>query len=139
MDFKGLKLFTALQGKMSWLEQRQKLLSENIANANTSGYAPNDLKDIRFRDVLKSATSSAAMTNAAAPVRTHVGHMNAPNHVKGGVKYEVKSLEVQRDGNGVELEGEMTKLADTRLTHELVTNLYSKHARMLKTALGRGS
>lgn len=139
MDYKGLKLFTALQGKMSWLEQRQKLLSENIANANTAGYRPSDLKEVKFRDVLKNAASSTVIANASKPAQTHAGHMSAPNTVRGGVRYEVKSLDVQQDGNGVELEGEMTKLAENRMSHELATNLYGKHARMLKTALGRSS
>lgn len=132
MDFKGLKLFTALQGKMSWLEHRQRLLSENIANANTPHYTPNDLKEQRFSEVLRTTASSARIA------KTHAAHMSPPSETAGGQKYEVKSLETQRNGNGVGLEEEMTKLADTRVTHELVTNLYRKHAGMLRTALGRG-
>ncbi|MDA5193231.1 hypothetical protein [Govanella unica] len=134
MDFQGLKLFSALQGKMSWLERRQKMLSENVANANTSDYTPKDLKDLHFSDVLVRTSTSAAKV-----ARTHPNHQSPPSEVRGGEVYHVKSLETQRNGNGVGLEEEMTKLADTRMTHELVTNLYRKHAGMLRVALGRGN
>lgn len=134
MDFGGLKLFTALQGRMSWLERRQKLLSENIANANTPDYTPHDLKEQRFTTVLTRTTGAAAKV-----AKTHPNHMNPPTETRGGTVYEAKSLEVQRNGNGVGLEQEMVKLADTQIDHELVTNLYRKHAGMLRTALGRGN
>lgn len=134
MDFKGLKLFTALQGKMSWLERRQKLVSENIANANTPGYTPRDIKELRFTEVLARSTGTTAKV-----AKTHSNHMSPPSEVRGGTVYETKSLETQRNGNGVGLEQEMVKLSETQIDHELVTNLYRKHAGMLKTALGRSN
>lgn len=132
MDLKGLKLFEAFHGKLSWLEQRQKLLSENISNADTPGFRPSDLKSLRFSEVLTRTTASAEIA------RTHPGHMKPPSSMGGSEVYEVRSLETKRNGNAVGLEQEMAKLAENQLTHGMVTNLYRKHVSMLRTALGRG-
>ncbi len=132
MDLKALKIFGAFHGKLSWLEQRQKLLSANIANANTPGYRASDLKEVRFSEVLHR---SAPATRVA---KTHPGHQEPPSRLKGGEVYEVRSLETKRDGNSVQLEQQMVNLADSQMQHGMVTNLYRKHVDMLRTALGRG-
>lgn len=137
MDLMGLKLFGALQGKMSWLEERQKLLAENVANANTPGYRARDVKGIRFADALSRTQAGAA---AAAKVAvTHPGHLKPPSERRGGAVYEVRSLDTTQNGNAVTLEQEMVKLADNQLDHSTVTNLYRKHIGMLRMALGRNS
>lgn len=132
MDLKALKIFGAFHGKLSWLEQRQKLLAENVANADTPGYRPSDLKELRFSEVLHRAGPERKIA------KTHPGHQEPPSSLGGGEIYEVRSLETKRNGNAVGLEQEMVKLADTQMQHGMVTNLYRKHVDMLRTALGRG-
>ena len=41
------------------------------------------------------------------------------------------------DGNGVAMDEQLSKVADTDATHELVTDLYAKYLSMFRTALGR--
>lgn len=132
MDLKALKIFGAFHGKLSWLEQRQKLLSENVANADTPDYRPSDLKELRFSEVLHRSMPATRIA------KTHPGHQEPPSMTRGGEVYEVRSLETKRNGNAVGLEQEMVKLADTQMQHGMVTNLYRKHVDMLRTALGRG-
>ena len=48
MDLQNLTLFQMSEEKMRWLAQRQSVLSENIANANTPDYMPSDLKPLKF-------------------------------------------------------------------------------------------
>ena len=43
MSIGDLPLINILQQKMSWLNDRQSVLSRNIANASTPGYVPMDL------------------------------------------------------------------------------------------------
>ena len=38
-----------LRERMTWLNQRQDLLSQNVANADTPGYVARDLKPLEFR------------------------------------------------------------------------------------------
>ena len=48
------------------------------------------------------------------------------------------NYEVALDGNSVIMEEQMTKVADTGMTYQLVTNLYRKHVGLMRTAIGRG-
>lgn len=133
MDLKGLKLFSSLHRKMSWLTDRQKILAENLANANTPGYRARDLKELRFSETLVRQSGVDARM-----VRTHPNHMKPPSTTAGGEIYEVRSSETKRNGNAVELERELAKVAEVQMDYAAATNLYRKHVSMLRTALGRG-
>ena len=41
-----------LRERMTWLNQRQDVLSQNVANADTPGYVARDLKPLDFDDML---------------------------------------------------------------------------------------
>jgi flagellar basal body rod protein FlgB len=44
MAIGGLPLFDALKARMSWHHARQKVLAENVSNADTPGFRPMDVK-----------------------------------------------------------------------------------------------
>lgn len=44
MNLKSMPLFGLMGRRMAWLTQRQMVLSQNIANADTPGYKPKDLR-----------------------------------------------------------------------------------------------
>ena len=120
--------------RLSWLGQRQQVLANNVANADTPGYRARDLKAMSFKRVLggEGAKLGMAATNAA-----HLAGRSgksAPNLVE-----KVDSHEIVISGNSVSLEEEMMKVSKTMMDYQLTTNLYSKHIKMIKTALGRGN
>ena len=43
MNVDSIPLFGLLKGKLGYLNQRQRLIAQNVANADTPGYAPTDL------------------------------------------------------------------------------------------------
>ncbi|MCK5423766.1 MAG: flagellar basal body rod protein FlgB [Emcibacter sp.] len=136
MDLKSISLFSSLNQKMNWLSERQKVLAQNIANANTPGYIPKDLKKVSFKAHLDqtSATGGLRMQTTAR------GHMSASGG--SGNDYEIKVQETKfdisaEDGNAVKLEDELMKMAETQMDYGLAVNLYRKHVTMMKTALGR--
>lgn len=136
MDLKSISLFSSLKQKMNWLAERQKVLAQNIANANTPGYIPKDLKKISFKAHLDQ-TSATGGLRMQTSVR---GHMSASGGL--GNDYEVKVQNTQfgmsaEDGNAVNLEDELIKMAETQMDYGLAVNLYRKHVTMIKTALGR--
>jgi len=134
MDMSNIPVFGAITKRMYWLHQRQRLLAENIANANTPGYVPRDLKELDFNDVLKrSSTMKMASTNPS-----HIAPRNASDLAGFKAKDVSKTYEKSPDGNAVSLEEEMLKVTETRMDYELMTNLYRKHMGMIRTALGRG-
>lgn len=133
MDLKSLNIFKALQQKMAWDSQRQAMLSENIANANTPNYLPKDLKPVRFTEMV-ARKGGASLTLA----RTHPNHQKPPSQNDIAQEFTVRSAETKRNGNGVTVENEMMKVAEAQLDYSMVTNLYRKHQNMLRTVLGRG-
>jgi flagellar basal body rod protein FlgB len=62
-------------------------------------------------------------------------HLPGSNATPAGV-VEL-SGEHDPDGNGVALDKELSKVADTDSVHQLVTGLYRKYISFFQTALGR--
>ena len=135
MDFTKIPLFSAMNRRMSWLGQRQELLAQNVANADTPGYVAQDFKPQDFSDVLKSAGSGAPL-RMAATASGHIGFASADARAPRPIK--TPGPEKLMSGNAVTLEEEMMKTAQTAMDFQLTTNLYKKHISMIKTALGRG-
>ena len=44
MGFTDLPLLSQIKGRLSWLDERQRVVSQNVANADTPGYVARDLK-----------------------------------------------------------------------------------------------
>ncbi len=133
MDLNSLTLFQQMEHKMNWLAARQKVLSQNIANADTPGYKPQDLKPFSFNHHLELAEGLQLVSTS-------------PTHLTGGnssvvpvVQKSTDATETNPMGNQVSLEDELGKSADTGMEYQMLTNLYRKQVSMIKTALGRGS
>ena len=133
MDLNDFAIFRMMNGKMRWLGQRQRVLAENIANADTPKYQARELKQVNFR---KTGPSNVFRIQLA---RTHDGHMKGVVDENEFAGQRVrKPYEVTPTGNSVVLEEQMLKVGQTAGDHRLMTNLYRKHIAMFRTALGRG-
>ncbi|MBI1214326.1 MAG: flagellar basal body rod protein FlgB [Alphaproteobacteria bacterium] len=144
MSTQDLTLLSALATKMGWLENRQKVLAQNIANANTPGYHPEDLAPLDFKNLLKnsaSAVSIGGMSGGAAGAGLQMAMTDEGQSVSGGasssgdkamVKKEKMPYEVKPDGNAVDLEEQLVKMNQNFADHSFITNLYQKNIDMLK-------
>ncbi|WP_158047127.1 flagellar basal body rod protein FlgB [Skermanella pratensis] len=133
MDLGNTGLFKLMKGKLDWLTERQQVLAQNIANADTPRYRPSDLTGFTFDNAL-------TQTRQLKPRMTAVGHMSGSAAARGNDVREDRpknNFEVAPDGNAVVLEEQMSKVADTGMTYQLVTNLYRKHVGLMRTAIGR--
>jgi flagellar basal-body rod protein FlgB len=136
MEVSNIPLLSMLKDRMAWLGQRQNVLSQNVANADTPGYTARDLKPIDFEQALR---------NVASPNRFPAGlATDNPRHIaiapqSAGVFADVATPDVEStpSGNSVSLEQEMIKVADTQAQFQAATNLYAKAISMMKTAIGR--
>jgi flagellar basal-body rod protein FlgB len=117
---------------MYWLEERQRVLAENVANADTPGYRGHDLKQLDFHEALKSPGPVTLATTAP-------GHMTGGG-IGGRGRFPVDNkggFETTPRGNSVILEDEMLKVAQTQMDHQAATALYARSIGLIKTALGR--
>ena len=131
MQIGGIQLFQALGEKMRWHQERQGVLAENIANADTPGFVERDLKAFSFGDEMKSVASLTMSTSSPE-------HMQATS---GGGRFGDLSapFEITPSGNAVTLEDEMMKVSGNDLDYQAVTTLYTRSMRLLKIAIGRSA
>lgn len=130
-------IFKALGAKMKYLHQRQTLISQNIANANTPNYRPKDLTEVDFGRVMSHVLDDRMKRVRIAS--TQPGHMPSPNAIENPRRDDQKqTYEVTPSGNAVILEEQSVKASQTQADYSLMTTIYSKNSGMIKMALGRG-
>lgn len=130
--FDDVALLTMLKGRMTYLNQRQKVISENVANADTPGYMAKDM--MSFDKVL------AAQPNVAPQgmLRTDPRHMDAPANSTATVgMVDAPDSETRLDGNSVVLEEQMMKMAEARSDYDTAVTLYEQAMNMIRIAAKR--
>lgn len=134
MIFDGIDILSSLKTKLAWLNDRQAVLSRNIANASTPGYVPQDLTQPNFSAALAEASRGGffATTNAR--------HMRGRPLADGAARVVDKpDSQTSPDGNRVVVEEQMMRVAETQLQYAEATGLYKKVFSLWRTALGAGS
>lgn len=129
MDIAGNGPIALAEQRLHWAEGRQRVLAQNIANADTPGYRAQDVRP--FAQVL---------ANTASPPLS----VTQPAHLAsaGGVlrpRADRTTQERTPDGNTVSLDQQALRMADTNGDHELAMTLHRKYLALFRTALGRTS
>jgi flagellar basal-body rod protein FlgB len=128
MAISDLPILSMLRTRMQWHQERQRVLSENVANSDSPNFKPSDLRDPTFDEGVSKALSLARTEGAyisASGVSSAFG-----TDPQGG--YEVRPA-----GNAVNLEDEMLKVAQNQMDYQAATALYGRSLGLIKTALGR--
>jgi flagellar basal-body rod protein FlgB len=141
MGLSDLPILSMLKSRMLWHEERQRVLSENVSNADTPGYRAKDLSALRFDDQMMSLRPPGVTPPASAVtmVQTASGHMGG-SAMSTGSQFRADSkngYEVRPTGNAVSLEDEMMKVAANQMDYQAATALYSRSLSLLKTAMGK--
>lgn len=125
LDPTDIGLFRLAERRMNWIDQRQAVLAQNVANVNTPGYKARDLSpfaaSLAAQGVTLTTTEPGHLTGSSPAVkgREQPGNGKAPN------------------GNTVSMEDQLGRVAETSSSQEIVTNLYHKYQDMFRTVLGR--
>jgi flagellar basal-body rod protein FlgB len=132
MPVSGLPILGMLRTRMQWHQERQRLLAENISNADTPNFKPSDLAPLKLDAPGLSAPSIGV-------VRTSSAHLNG---VGGSASSQfqlarTKGSETRPGGNAVSLEDEMLKVAENQMDYQAAASLYAKSLGLVKSALGR--
>ena len=119
-------LFDLAERRLAWIDRRQGVLAQNIANANTPGYIARDVQP--FAKTLAQALPQMATTSAMHLTGTGSAGQTDPR---------LRPTERAPDGNAVSVENQLTKVADTDHAQALVTALYHKYMGLFRTAVGK--
>ncbi len=131
MSAAGLPLIEMLKTRMHFHQARQKVLAENVANADTPGFKPQDVREPAFD------RGGRAVGGSLGVVRTNAAHIASTTGRPGIDETNAKRFETRPSGNAVSLEDEMLKVAQNQSDYQLAASLYQKSMQMLKTAIGR--
>ena len=134
MDLSKIPLFAMLADRMAWLNKRQEVLAQNIANADTAGYKPKDLAPVDFKRLAENATRQIGI------VATDSRHLAGTARAKAAfsVIKQADAFEMTPSGNAVVLEEQLMKVSETVMDHQITANLYAKHVNLIRMVLGRG-
>jgi len=128
-------IFAVLGKRLDWLSQRQQVLAENVANADTPNYVPRDLDEAEFGRILRN------QLRPVDPTATHAAHLQGTAQRGGPAKSarQNDTYETSPSGNAVILEEQLIKVTKTQSDYQIIVNLYRKHMDMVRIALGRGN
>lgn len=118
--------------------KNQNLIASNVANAETPNFIP---KTLAFEQELQGAlkTTQAGRHTVSAPHARHIpirgtGAGNALQSVSGKV-VETPAKTPGKDGNAVELENEMGRMAENQIMFNASVQMLNKKFEGLRTAI----
>ncbi len=135
MDLSNLPIIGLATKRMAWLARRQEVLAQNVANADTPGYMPTDLKPQDFRSMLHPTVQHVEL----APPQEGDGLAGTIPIRRFRDTREKNPYEEKPTGNAVSLEEQLLKVSDTQTNYNLVSTIYKKQIDLLKMAIGRSS
>jgi flagellar basal-body rod protein FlgB len=128
MGVADIPLLSQIKGRMTWLDERQRLIAQNVANSDTPGYVGRDLK---------APTDFAAALRDGGGLRmvqTSAGHMTSGAPVARFTSQASPDSETTLDGNAVVVEEQMLKMAESRMAYDAAIGLYTKSMAMIGLA-----
>ena len=130
MPISDIPILSMLRTKLQWHQERQRLLAENVANADTPEFKPSDLAPPRF-DARPSGVAPLTL------LRTSAAHLASAD---GTATFDLKpgrDFEIVPTGNAVSLEDEMLKVAANQMDFQAASALYGRGLGLIKTAIGK--
>ncbi|MDB5438537.1 MAG: flgB [Caulobacteraceae bacterium] len=134
MILDDVPLFGMLRQKLGYLDQRQRLIAQNVANADTPGFRPSDLAPFQVESA--SQIQMAGAGAGLATSRSEAGHL-AGVQVAAPSPFKVmqqSDSETTLDGNGVTLEEQMMKMSESRMDFDAAVGFYQKAMNLIQMA-----
>ncbi|MGR3497364.1 MAG: flagellar basal body rod protein FlgB [Limimaricola soesokkakensis] len=125
----GMSFFALASKRLDWLAARQKVVSENIANANTPGFRA---KEVSGFEALLAGRQAGIATTDPRHITSSGGRHETTRVIDDPVAWE-RSI----DGNSVVLEQQTVKASEISESYRLATQLYRKgHELLTMSATG---
>jgi len=134
MTIQNIALFQAMGAKMNYLNTRQGLIANNIANADTPEYRPRDLTAVDFGTILRDVSGSKQIRMD----ETRAGHIGPGGDIRDPKDRKVRmTYEVAPADNAVIIEEQLVEATKTTMDYNLLTSVLRKNVGLIQTALGQ--
>lgn len=127
MDLENLSVMSLARQNMRYLTEKERVIATNLANANTPGYLPKDIKKPTF---------SGELSQVLALKTTNPMHMKgmASASFINEVYTPQPTTPLTIDGNGVIIEDQMNQANKTSGEYNRMITIYNKYRTMIKAA-----
>ncbi len=128
--FQKLAIFESAHAMAMHAGQRQAVIAQNVANADTPGYVARDIP--KFTEVYAPASDGAFSQRA-----TRAAHLHGSLAGSGQANMIEDQTFAAPDGNSVSLETEMLRATDAKRQHDRSLAIYKSAMTILRSSLGR--
>lgn len=132
-------IFSLLQQSMRFFAQRERVVAENVANANTPGYTPQDIDEVDFHRALRADLQArqASRRTQAGGIASEVSSAPFASQLQGRVwdTHDAPNSETTVNGNSVVVEEQMIQAQEARMHYETSLSLYQKNLGLLRMAI----
>jgi flagellar basal-body rod protein FlgB len=123
--------FSSLENAIGYASQKQKVISDNIANVDTSNYKA---KDVSFKNVLNDAVNSQFSTK-----RTDPRHFSFETSEEPYVITNQANVDYNSNGNSVDIDKEMSNMATNQIYYNTLVSRMSDQFKTLQMVIKGGS
>ncbi|MBD3109450.1 flagellar basal body rod protein FlgB [Bacillus sp. AGMB 02131] len=121
---------TSLEYALDYASQKQKVISNNIANADTPNYKA---KSVSFSKMLESEMNSSLSAN-----KTDNRHFDFTSTTGTNGVYVNKNVSYNHNGNSVDIDQEMSSLAMNQIYYNAVTDRINGKFQSLQNVIKGG-
>ena len=133
MNLLGDTTIGTVRAWLNGLSRRQQAVSDNIANIDTPGYRA---KEVPFETELRRALSDGTVSLATTDPRHIAGCGRTTNQL--GMQPAQMLTSQRLDGNDVDIDQEMVKLADTQMRYQAAASALNTKLATIRNVI-RGS
>jgi flagellar basal-body rod protein FlgB len=123
--------FSSLENAIGYASQKQKVISDNIANVDTPNYKA---KDVSFKNVLNDAVNSQFSTK-----RTDPRHFSFDTSEEPYVITNQANVDYNSNGNSVDIDKEMSNMATNQIYYNTLVSRMSDQFKTLQMVIKGGS
>ena len=128
--FQKLAIFESAHAMAMHAGQKQAVVAQNVANADTPGYVARDIPS--FTEVYAPTSGDAFHQRA-----TRAAHMNGSMVGASTADMIQDKSFAAPDGNSVSIETEMLRATDAKRQHDRSLAIYKSAMTILRSSLGR--
>ncbi|MEJ6950209.1 flagellar basal body rod protein FlgB [Natronospora cellulosivora (SeqCode)] len=121
-----------LQKGLDGSSQRQRALSNNIANVNTPNYKR---KDVDFISVLRNETKQSGRKALKNTNPKHISFKSTNSQFR---KIQQANTSARNDGNNVEVDAEMSELAKNNIYYNTLVQQVNDRFKFLNAVIDKG-
>lgn len=125
--FENLDIFRMSASMARYAGQKQAVVAQNIANADTPGYVARDLPDFKSTYVAPNGLTQARATRAR--------HLNSGDQAMGRTAVIETKTPSSPNGNQVSLETELFKSVSAKRQHDRALAIYKSALGILRTSM----